>query len=74
MNIELFATAFGVDPVNAWKDDFVRLDRAAKALNECNVTGYGHKPLAQRLRAAADEIEAIDVMLAPCGNNVDNTP
>lgn len=73
-NIELFATAFGVDPANAWKDDFVRLGRAAKALSECNVTGYGHKPLAQRLRAAADEIDAIDAMLAPCGNNVDNTP
>lgn len=56
-NIALFEEAFGQNSLTNWGVDHAALGRAARALSECGSKNYGN--LAKRLRAAADEIDAI---------------
>ncbi|KKX24338.1 hypothetical protein [Rhizobium sp. LC145] len=56
-NIGLFEAAFGKDFSTNWGVDHAAVGRAARALSECGSRNYGN--LAKRLRAAADEIDAI---------------
>lgn len=60
-NFETFEAVFGANSLANWGVDHAALGRAAKALSECGKRGYS--PLAQRLRAAADEIEALAALV-----------
>ena len=60
-NFEAFEAAFGADSLANWSVNHAALGRAARILSECGKGGY--TPLAQRLRAAADEIEAITALV-----------
>lgn len=53
-----FEAAFGR---MEWGVDFAALGKAARTLHDCRPNGYG--PLVKRLRAAADEIDAIEAMV-----------
>lgn len=55
-NVAAFEAAFGFSATD-WGVHHANLGAAARALSECGPSGFG--PLAQRLRKAADEIEAI---------------
>jgi len=55
-NIALFEAAFGIVTAHNWSVDFPQLGKAARALCDCK-NGYGN--LSERLRKAADEIDAI---------------
>lgn len=56
-NFEAFEATFGATSLGTWAVNHAALGRAAKVLSECGQRGY--EPLAKRLRAAADEIEAL---------------
>lgn len=60
-NFEAFEKAFGADSLRDWSVHHAALGRAARALSECGKHGY--TPLATRLRAAADEIEAFAALV-----------
>jgi hypothetical protein len=62
-NVAAFEAAFGEASARNWSIDFPRLGNAARALCACMDKGY--LPLAERLRKAADEIDAIAAMSAP---------
>lgn len=55
-NVAAFEAAFGKGSAVSWQADPVAWGRAARALADLN-TGFG--PIVARLRAAADEIEAL---------------
>lgn len=55
-NVASFEKAFGFSATD-YAENYIALGRAARALCQCNKTGFGD--LALRLRKAADEIEAI---------------
>jgi len=59
-NVELFESAFGEGSTRNWATDFSKLGKAARTLVSCGDHGYGR--LAERLRKAADEIDAINAM------------
>lgn len=72
-NIEAFEAAFGEGSLVNWGIDHAALGRAARVLSECG--SHGYTPLAARLRAAADEIDAITQLVdapanAKAGNDV----
>lgn len=52
-----FEAAFGKGSASSWGTNAPEWGRAARALADCGKTGFG--PLADRLRKAADEVEAI---------------
>ncbi|ARO22904.1 hypothetical protein TAL182_CH01091 [Rhizobium sp. TAL182] len=60
-NFEAFEAAFGPGSLANWGVHHAALGRAAKALSECGKRGY--TPLATRLRAAADEIDALAALV-----------
>lgn len=62
-NMAAFEAAFGKDSSVTWGIDFTSLGRAARTLHECRPHGYGM--LSERLRRAADEIDAIGAMVSP---------
>lgn len=62
-NIAEFNAAFGPDAAVDWSIDHAALGRAAKVLHECRRQGY--QALTARLRAAADEIDAIHGLVEP---------
>ena len=61
-NIAKFDAAFGEDFASSWQD-MPRIGRAARALADCSDRGY--VKLSDRLRRAADEIDAIHAMSEP---------
>lgn len=61
-NFEKFEAAFGVSMGGCWNTDFDRIGRAARALSDIGPGGYN--PLISRLRAAADEIESLQQIVA----------
>ncbi|MBN9034244.1 MAG: hypothetical protein J0I23_31160 [Rhizobiales bacterium] len=61
--IEAFEAAFGEGSAASWAIDHARLGRAALALHQCEERGMGK--LSDRLRKAADEIDAIVGMIDP---------
>jgi len=63
-NVRKFEEAFGERSATVWGIDHSRLGRAARALSDC-AEDYGG--LSKRLRAAADEIDAVSAMLKPAG-------
>lgn len=60
-NIAAFQQAFGENSISNWGVDHAALGRAARALSDCGSKNYGS--LSKRLRAAADEIDAIARMV-----------
>lgn len=62
-NIEAFEAAFGKDSAVNWAIDHASLGRAALALHQCGWRSVGK--LSERLRKAADEIDAITGMIDP---------
>lgn len=61
--IAAFEAAFGEDSLRRFGIDHARLGAAALALHRCGDGGYGN--LAERLRAAANEIDVIRAMSEP---------
>lgn len=62
-NVAAFEAAFGAGAANCYTVNHPNLGAAARALSQCGKVGY--TPLAERLRKAADEIEAIAAMSEP---------
>ena len=60
-NRAAFDAAFGKDVLVHWGVDHASLGRAARTLHDMRPNGYGS--FAQRLRAAADEIDALQALV-----------
>lgn len=65
-NVAEFEQVFGPGAALQWGIDFASLGKAARTLHECRNTGFGK--LSDRLRAAADEIDAISALVQPEGD------
>lgn len=62
-NVAAFEATFGIGSARSFAVDHAALGAAARALSECGSAGFG--PLAERLRRAANEIEAIAALSSP---------
>lgn len=60
-NVAAFEEAFGRGSARDWSVNHAALGAAARALSECGSQGFG--PLSERLRKAADEIDAIAALV-----------
>ncbi|MEM6680213.1 MAG: hypothetical protein AAF675_20305 [Pseudomonadota bacterium] len=64
-NLAEFEEAFGKGSIRDWGVDRAALGRAALALHHCRQGSFGKGSLVERLRAAADAIEAVQSLVEP---------